>query len=185
MLNFYWLLKEFKMIDISKSYSPIVLEYNTSDRESPLYDFTQTLVSHLHITVLEKILNGTDFNHEIRTFELKIKELNRQNNLLSNKYNNDPKYARIHKRLLERGNISKRESKIFEALEGVKIDADKKVLSNTDMLNNESYFERMMIFNVIKRFKDEQKIELNADATKYINKLLYYSYINITKKVLI
>ena len=37
----------------------------------------------------------------------KIKELNRQNNLLSNKYNNDPKYARIHKRLLERGNISK------------------------------------------------------------------------------
>ena len=108
----------------------------------------------------------------------KIKELNRQNNLLSNKYNNDPKYARIHKRLLERGNISKRESQIFEALEGVKIDADEKVLSNTDMLNNESYFERMMIFNVIKRFKDEQKIELNADATKYINKLVVNEYIN-------
>ncbi|MBP7227054.1 MAG: type I restriction endonuclease subunit R [Aliarcobacter sp.] len=108
----------------------------------------------------------------------KIKELNRQNNLLSNKYNNDPKYARIHKRLLERGNISKRESQIFEALEGVKIDADEKVLSNTDMLNNESYFERMMITNVIKRFKDEQKIELNADATKYINKLVVNEYIN-------
>ena len=60
--------------------------------------------------------------------------------------------------MLERGNISKRESQIFEALEGVKIDADEKVLSNTDMLNNESYFERMMITNVIKRFKDEQKI---------------------------
>ena len=108
----------------------------------------------------------------------KIKELNRQNNLLSNKYANDPKYARIHKRLLERGNISKRESQIFEALEGVKIDADEKVLSNTDMLNNESYFERMMITNVIKRFKDEQKIELNADATKYINKLVVNEYIN-------
>jgi type I restriction enzyme, R subunit len=80
--------------------------------------------------------------------------------------------------LLERGDISKRESQIFEALEGVKIDADEKVLSNTDMLNNESYFERMMITNVIKRFKDEQKIELNADATKYINKLVVNEYIN-------
>ena len=108
----------------------------------------------------------------------KIKELNRQNNLLSSKYNNDPKYARIHKRLVERGDISKRESQIFEALAGVKIDADEKVLSNTDMLNNESYFERMMISNVIARFKNEQKIELNADATKYINKLVVNEYIN-------
>ena len=74
--------------------------------------------------------------------------------------------------------MGKRESQIFEALEGVKIDADEKVLSNTDMLNNESYFERMMITNVIKRFKDEQKIELNADATKYINKLVLNEYIN-------
>lgn len=108
----------------------------------------------------------------------KIKELNRQNNLLSSKYNNDPKYARIHKRLVERGDISKRESQIFEALAGVKIDADEKVLSNTDMLNNESYFERMMISNVIARFKNEQKIELNTDATKYINKLVVNEYIN-------
>ncbi|WP_323585983.1 type I restriction endonuclease subunit R [Aliarcobacter butzleri] len=108
----------------------------------------------------------------------KIKELNRQNNLLSSKYNNDPKYARIHKRLVERGDISKRESQIFEALAGVKIDADEKVLSNTDMLNNESYFERMMISNVIARFKTEQKIELNTDVTKYINKLVVNEYIN-------
>ena len=107
----------------------------------------------------------------------KIKELNRQNNLLSAKYNNDPKYARIHKRLLERGDISKRESQIYEALVGVKIDADEKVLNMTDMLNNESYFERMMISNVITRFKNEQKIDLNTETTKYINKLVIKEYI--------
>ena len=106
----------------------------------------------------------------------KIKELNRQNNLLSAKYNNDPKYARIHKRLIERGDISKRESQIYEALVGVKIDADEKVLNMTDMLNNESYFERMMISNVITRFKNEQKIDLNTETTKYINKLVIKEY---------
>jgi type I restriction enzyme R subunit len=35
-----------------------------------------------------------------------------------------------------------------------------------------------MISNVIARFKNEQKIELNADATKYINKLVVNEYIN-------
>ncbi len=108
----------------------------------------------------------------------KIKELNRQNNLLSSKYSNDPKYARIHKRVLERGDVSKRESQIFEALAGVKIDADEKVLQNTDMLNNESYFERMMITNVINRFKNEQKIDINSDTTRYINKLIVNEYLN-------
>jgi len=36
----------------------------------------------------------------------KIKELNRQNNLLKDKYDNDPKYVRVHKRLTDKGNIS-------------------------------------------------------------------------------
>jgi len=114
----------------------------------------------------------------LRKIHEKIKELNRQNEQLKAKYNNDPKYARIHKRILERGDVSKRESQIYEALQGVKIDADAKVLSNTDMLNNESYFERMMITNVIARFKNEQKIIINTDTTKYINKLVVNEYIN-------
>ena len=73
--------------------------------------------------------------------------------------------------------ISKRESQIYEALVGVKIDADERVLNMTDMLNNESYFERMMISNVITRFKNEQKIDLNTETTKYINKLVIKEYI--------
>jgi len=108
----------------------------------------------------------------------KIKELNRQNEQLKAKYKNDPKYARIHKRLIERGDISKREIQIYEALQGVKVDADKKVLSNTNMLDNESYFERMMITNVINRFQKEQKIKLTPDATRYINGLVVNEYID-------
>lgn len=107
----------------------------------------------------------------------KIKELNRQNDLLKAKYQNDTKYARIHKRIVERGDISKKESQICETLQAIKADADEKVLQNTAMLNNESYFERMMITNVITRFKNEQKINLTTETTKYINSLVVNEYI--------
>lgn len=50
----------------------------------------------------------------------RVKELNRQNNQLRQKYLGDAKYTRIHKRLQERGDISENERKIFEALTGVK-----------------------------------------------------------------
>ncbi|MGF1636848.1 MAG: hypothetical protein ACFCUU_07220 [Cyclobacteriaceae bacterium] len=46
----------------------------------------------------------------------KVKELNRQRNLLKDKYNSDPKYARIDKRLVEKGDLNQKESQIFEAL---------------------------------------------------------------------
>jgi type I restriction enzyme R subunit len=108
----------------------------------------------------------------------KIKELNRENALLRDKYNKDEKYARIHKRLLERGNISKSQMQIFQALQGVKVDADEKVLQNNDILNNESFFERMMLTNIINRFQKEQKIKLTPDATRYINNLVVNEYIN-------
>jgi len=108
----------------------------------------------------------------------KIKELNRQNALLRDKYSQDEKYARIHKRLTERGNISKSQMQIFEALQCVKEDADEKVLQNTDMLNNESFFERMMLTNIINRFKTQQKIKLTPVTTRYINNLVVTEYIN-------
>ena len=108
----------------------------------------------------------------------KIKELNRQNNLLKEKYNNDPKYVRIHKRLVEKGTITKKESKIYEALQAVKQNADLQVLQNTKLLENEDYFSKEMIKLVIQKFKNENKIPLNPESTKYINNLVVNEYIN-------
>ena len=107
----------------------------------------------------------------------RVKELNRQNNQLRQKYLGDAKYTRIHKRLQERGDISESERKIFEALTGVKQDADEQVLNNNQILDNEGYFERQMMPLVIKRFKDEQKIQLNANASKFINHLVVAEYL--------
>jgi len=108
----------------------------------------------------------------------RVKKLNRQNSQLRQKYLGDAKYTRIHKRLMERGNISDAERKIFEALTGVKKNADDQVMQNAQLLDNESYFERMMMPYVIEQFMKQQNIKLNPDASKYINKLVVAEYLN-------
>lgn len=107
----------------------------------------------------------------------KVTELNRKNNLLKAKYENDSKYARIHKRILEKGNISKRESEICDTLMDIKKQVDEKVLINTQMLNNESYFDKLMIQMVIGSF-GKNKIELDPESAKYINTCLVKEYMN-------
>lgn len=112
----------------------------------------------------------------------RVKELNRQNNQLRQKYLGDTKYARLHKRLYERQqerrDIIDSERKIFEALLGVKEDADSQVLDNTFVLDNESYFERHLLPKVHNRFIKQQSIPLNAEAVRYVNHLIAAEYLN-------
>ena len=107
----------------------------------------------------------------------KVTELNRKNNLYKAKYENDAKYARVHKRILERGNISKRESEICETLLDVKKQADDKVLLNNNLLNNESYFDKLMMQMVLKSFT-KTNIKLEPESAKYINSCVVKEYIN-------
>lgn len=108
----------------------------------------------------------------------KVKELNRLNNQLRHKYNGDAKYTRIHKRLNESSDFTKTERQLFEALIQVKSQADDHVLQNTQLLNNESYFERMMQPIVIGEFYTRQNIKLTPDATRTINYLVVSEYMN-------
>jgi len=114
----------------------------------------------------------------LRKIYEKVKELNRQNNLLKAKYNSDPKYARIHKRLVENKRITDRESQIIDALQLVKQNADLQVLQNTNLLNNESYFTSQMMQLVIDQFHNKNKIKLNAESSQYINNLVVNEYMN-------
>jgi type I restriction enzyme R subunit len=107
----------------------------------------------------------------------RVTELNRRNNLLKAKYEHDAKYARTHKRILEKGNISKRESEICDTLMDIKYQADEKVLINTQMLNNEGYFEKLLMQMVIGSFGKHQ-IELDPASAKYINTCLVKEYMN-------
>ena len=107
-----------------------------------------------------------------------VKELNRQNNQLRAKYNGDRKYTRIHKRLLESGNVQEPERRLFEGLAGIKAKADDRVLQNTQLLDNESYFSRLMMPIVIGEFHTHQKIQLNPEVAQTINQLLVAEYMN-------
>lgn len=126
------------------------------------------------VTQEEMVANISTLNK----IHARIKELNRMNNLLRHKYRGDAKYARTHKRLKERGNYGESERKILNALLGVKEDADQKVLNNSQILNNESYFERQLVSCVLDHFEDKHSINLTADAASDINRLIVAEYLN-------
>ena len=107
----------------------------------------------------------------------KVTELNRKNNLLKAKYENDAKYARIHKRIVEKRDITTRESEIGETLLYIKKQADEKILLNAKLLNNESYFDGLMMQMVIGGF-EKTHIKLDSESAKYINKCVVSEYIN-------
>jgi type I restriction enzyme R subunit len=106
------------------------------------------------------------------------KELERKNQLLRAKYDNDEKYARLHKRLMEKDPLTDSESKLFEALQGLKKEVDLQILQNSKMLENESFVDRMMMRLVIDQFKNKNNIPLDAAATKRINGMIVKEYMN-------
>ncbi|NRT10461.1 type I restriction endonuclease subunit R [Flavobacterium sp. 14A] len=106
------------------------------------------------------------------------KELERKNLLLRAKYDNDEKYARMHKRLMEKDPLTDSETKLFEALQGLKKEVDLQILQNSKMLENESFVDKMMMRLVIDQFKNKQNIQLDTVAAKRINSIIVKEYMN-------
>ena len=105
-----------------------------------------------------------------------ITELNRRNNLLKAKYENDEKYARLHKRIVEENNLNAREITIFESLMDIKKEADQKVLDNARMIQNEDYFVKFMSPIVISNFENHG-VKLDLDSAKNINRHATQEYL--------
>ncbi|KXK13681.1 MAG: HsdR family type I site-specific deoxyribonuclease [Chloroflexi bacterium OLB14] len=125
-------------------------------------------------------VSQTEMRQNIGTLEKiyeKVLELNRRNNLLRAKYENDAKYARLHKRIVERGLISKREIEVQNILLEIKHKADAKVLLNQHLLNTDAFFTQTMMELMVSAFNFIQ-IPLKPDAAKFMNGLLVKEYIN-------
>lgn len=129
---------------------------------------------NLSATTQEEMKANTEVLNKI--YE-RVKILNREDNLLRQKYSGDKKYVRIHKRITEKNEISANERKIFEALNGVKHNTDEQILQNLQLLNNEGYFKQIIMPTVINQFMTQQQIKLNPATSRYINELVVKEYL--------
>ena len=104
--------------------------------------------------------------------------MERKNQLLRAKYDNDAKYSRLHKRLMEKDPLTDSESKLFEALQSLKKEVDAHILQNANVLENESFVERMMLRLVISQLKNKFDLPLDAERSQAINHLIVKEYMN-------
>ena len=100
------------------------------------------------------------------------------NELIKSKYENDEKYARIHKKLIKIDNFSKSEAKLILALNKLKNETDKKILQNSNLLKNESYIKTMITRITIDQFKSSGDFDLNLENTNLISNMVSSEYLN-------
>ncbi|MGE4542133.1 MAG: hypothetical protein AB7D35_12805, partial [Bacteroidales bacterium] len=112
----------------------------------------------------------------------KVLELNRHNNNLKAKYLNDPKYARLHKRIIEKGTISQSKLMISNTLTSIKFDADQVVMNNKRVMENEGYFTGLMLKLLFEHF-NKHSLPLNVEGANYINGFLVKEYLNEYKGI--
>lgn len=114
----------------------------------------------------------------IESIYAKVSELNRRNNLLLAKYDNDKKYARVHKRILQKrsNGTPKDKMKICEALQDIKKQADDNVLNNSNIVKNDGFFKRM-IKQLVSLIFDEKEINIDTNTTDSINNLIVDEYL--------
>lgn len=126
-------------------------------------------------------ISQTNMEEIIRKFDLiydQSRELNRKNELLRAKYDHDQKYARIHKRLMEKNPLTDNESKLYNALKSLKTRTDDELLNNSGVLNNEVYVKKMISRLVIDEFNNKNNFGLDLSKTEIIKNLVSSEYLN-------
>lgn len=100
----------------------------------------------------------------------RLRDLQKRNKVLMHKYNDDAKFARIHKRIREENKrrkqaeeavlISENEIEIFDVLQGIKETIDQKVYNQQNILLQDAYFKKMVM----------QQIKLGMNKLAVANK---------------
>ena len=114
----------------------------------------------------------------LNKIDARAKELERKNQLLAAKYDNDEKFARLHKRLMEKGEPTDNERKLFEALSGLKEVADSQIVQNSRILANEEFAKKEMMRLVIEQFSTRRKLPVTPDMIRFIIALVMKEYLS-------
>ena len=113
----------------------------------------------------------------LKSIHARARELERKNQLLRAKYANDEKYARLHKRLLEKGQPTANERKLCDALTALKTEADARIAQNALILTNEAFAKAEMTKLIIEQLKTKHQLPLTAESTQFINTLVMKEYL--------
>jgi type I restriction enzyme, R subunit len=156
--------------EMQRNLDPKDLEYVTLLKE------LQRLLSKKHI----EELTAEEMTENIAELD-RIRKVTEQRNLadqmLTAKYENDPKFMRTHKRLKETLPPLAPDTVLYRVLVSLKHKIDGRVLANARLLNNEPYFMQDM-FPLIKHELSASGIPFTASQVKYVGNCISNEYFN-------
>jgi type I restriction enzyme R subunit len=79
---------------------------------------------------------------------------------------------------MEKNPLTDSESKLFEALNGLKTEVDNQIQQNAKMLENENFIKQMIPPIIFNEFEDKQGIDLEIEDVEMINLLVVNEYMN-------
>lgn len=159
------------------------------DKEDPEY-ITIEEAFRLRFKEYGFIINNVDdfYSHSKALDEIykKLKDLEIKNTSILKKYNQDVKFARVHKRIKEE-NIKRKQisinpiisvydEEIVEILSGIKKDIDEEIYNRKDILKQDAYFDKM-IMQQISNAMQTNNIENTRDDRVFIQTRLNKEYL--------
>lgn len=131
-----------------------------------------------------------EFNEHSRALDeilKKLAELQKRNKALMRKYNDDPKFARVHKRVKEENArrraagmapiVSDYDEDIMDVLLSIKADVDQKVYDRNDILKKDAYFEQTVMTQV-KLGMDRLSLKSSRDDRLFIQSRITGQYLS-------
>ena len=123
-------------------------------------------------------LTSTEMDEAIKDLKKIYEQANALNNkdaMLAAKYENDTKFARIHKRIKEQNmNVLNTDLALHEMLLFIKHETDKTVVNNQAILNNQDYFAEATKRTILETLEDKGIRDLNV--VRFFNNTLVNEY---------
>lgn len=112
---------------------------------------------------------------ELEQIHKKAQALNLKDQMLAKKYEDDVKFVRIHKRIIEQNkNVFNSEIKLNEILLYIKHRIDTIILNNINLLDNQDFFGEQTKRIILETFEDYDI--RNLDLVRYFTNLLINEY---------
>lgn len=161
------------------------------DTDDP--EYTNLLAEFQRILKKNNIEQEPEFNMKDRVAGLndilkRVRLMNERDRILAMDYHNDLKFARVHKRLVEKSEQeerdtsdsksygwSKNKTMLNNILLGIKAAADDSFLHNQDLISNPDYFTHLVVSIITNSFRTNN-VQSKREARNYIGEIINREY---------